>query len=191
MTDQELDQALSAALDVDHAPDFRARVRARVAAEPRSVGWHVRWPFAVAGVGLSAIALVVLIVSWPDGRHWLPGQTPIAVSQWKPPVPPAQSAIQTPTVIHTAANAVLTGRGPLEPGRSTEPRFPEVVISPEDARALRFLVTTIQKGVLPEEMPVGGVSRTDLPALPDIAIPPVAIEPLPQIERLEQGDRPR
>jgi hypothetical protein len=181
MNDQELARALRAAVNVNHSPEFLARVRGRVAVEqmPR---WPPRWPFVLAGATMSAVAIVAAIVAWPAGEHPAPVQPHVIVSDPAPP-PPAirdpRSAIRDP---RSGRNASVRRRPP-----AASP-FPEVLISPEDARAFDLLVTSARAHRIPE-LPTDSVSARHEVTLPRIEVPHVIIEPLPEIARLE-GDRP-
>lgn len=189
MNDQELARALRTAVNVNHSLEFLARVRGRVAVEqmPR---WPLRWPFVLAGATLSAVAIVAAIVAWPAAEQSGSVQAPLVVSEGKTdPAPP--SAIRDPrsgfrgprsAVAAVRRNANIRRRPPAAS------RFPEVLISPEDARAFELLVTSARAHRIPE-LPTDSVSSSREVALPRIEVPHVIIEPLPEIARLE-GDRP-
>lgn len=178
MNDTELDRALRAAINVDHSPEFLPRVRARVVVEPRQL-WP-RWTFALTGAGLAAVALVMAIVGWSGGQR-REAPPPVVISKdTAPGVPPAP-----PSTIHGPAQSrpIVRRRPPVAPD------FPAPVISPDDARAFALLVRSVRERRIPEELPMDSAANRAA-TLPSIEIPPVTIEPLPEIARLE-GDRPR
>jgi hypothetical protein len=189
MNDQELARALRTAVNVNHSPEFLARVRGRVAVEqmPR---WPVRWPFVLAGATLSALAIVAAIVAWPAGEQSVSVQAPVVVSEGKtdPAPPTSPPAIRDPrSAIRHPPSAVVRRNANISLPSAAAP-FPEVLISPEDARAFDLLVTSARARRIPE-LPTDSVSSTREVALPRIEVPQVIIEPLPEIARLE-GDRP-
>ena len=180
MNDQELARALRAAVNVNHSPEFLARVRGRVAVEqmPR---WPLRWPFVLAGATMSAVAIVAAIVAWPASEHSVSVQAPVAVSEGRTdPAPP-------PSAIPDSRPAVIRRTASVRRPPAASP-FPEVLISPEDARAFDLLVTSTRAHRIPE-LPTDSVSARHEVTLPRIEVPHVIIEPLPEIARLE-GDRP-
>ena len=183
MNDQELARALRAAVNVGHSPEFLARVRARVAVEqmPR---WSLRWPVVLAGATMSAVAIVAAIVAWPAGERSMSVQAPVAVSEGRnDPAPPA-----SPPAIRVPPSAVVRGNANIRRLPPAASPFPEVLISPEDARAFDLLVTSARAHRIPE-LPTDSVSARHEVTLPRIDVPHVIIEPLPEIARLE-GDRP-
>jgi len=60
-----LDRELAAALDVDPSPEFVARVRARIAAEPAPASWRLPRLMLAAGTCAVAIGLSALVVPRP------------------------------------------------------------------------------------------------------------------------------
>jgi len=64
MTDAALDRELAAALNVEPAPAFVARVRQRVARTPVRPAWSISWS---AGAAASlALAVVAAMIFWID-----------------------------------------------------------------------------------------------------------------------------
>lgn len=191
MNDQELARALRAAVNVSHSPEFLARVRARVDVEqmPR---WSLRWPMVLAGATMSAVAIAAAIVAWPAGERSVSVQAPVAVSEGRPdPAPPASPpAIRDPrSAIRHPRSAVVRGNANMRRQPLAASPFPEVLISPEDARAFDLLVASARARRIPE-LPADSVSARHEVTLPRIEVPHVIIEPLPEIARLE-GERPR
>ena len=187
LTDTELDRTLTAALAVDPSPEFLARVRTRLASEP---GPTTRWrlaSFAASAAAVTvAIAAVVLIVNMP------PVVTPAdpAVEGRQRPTPERMAA-PVSTVAPAARAAVGSGttRARVEPAVERR-RLPEVLVSPDEQRAFDLLVAVVQAGRMPEVPEQTDLLAGESVAIPDVAIAPLVIEPLPRMARLEQGARP-
>jgi hypothetical protein len=209
MTDHELDAALASALDVDHSPEFVARVRTRVAAEAASPSWYARRSVRMGlGASFSAAALVA-VLAWPgDGElrpvaDAVPGQS--VASAPAAPMSDLSSTLGTPQATATApgatgtmphvrsvASAVRQQRAQrLEsaPWRAAlapdEPRGPEVVVSADEARAFRLLVERASQGLVPARLPGEAVDPDAPIVVSRIEIDPVTIEPLPRIPLLQ------
>ena len=183
MTDQELDRVLAAAVNVDHSPEFFARVRSRVADE-QIARWPLRWPLALAGAALSAAALIAAIVAWPERERSVATQPPVIAVDHEPGPAPPVSPPSAP-----APRRASVQRNVIHPRPQPALRLPEILISPEDARAFDLLIASAQARRIPE-LPTDSVSARNEVTLPPIEVPPVMIEPLPEIARLE-GERPR
>jgi hypothetical protein len=192
MNDQDLARALRVAVNVDHSPEFLARVRARVSME-RAPIWSRRWVFGPVAAALAAIAVIGLIDGWRTGQRSVSTPTPVTISKGNTAAPvPVPSTMQAPSVIASASPPKVMR---MRPARNigTRPaaasRLPEALIARDDARAFEMLLTKARELRIPGELPTEGVSASREVALPRIEIPPVIIEPLPEIARLE-GDRP-
>lgn len=189
MTDQELDRALAEAVNVGHSADFLARVRSVVAAEPAPARWHLPWSFAAAGAAVVTAAGVVVIVGWLANEHDLPAQTPLVVSDSHTSLRAVEGTLVASS---TSPSNVVPTRQQVRPRgkpRATS-RFPEVVVSRDDARAFDLLIRSARLASIPDVLPMDDLSPSEALTLPRIEIPPVDIQPLPQVARLEQGDRP-
>jgi hypothetical protein len=74
------------------------------------------------------------------------------------------------------------------------PSLPEVLVSPDERRAMELVLTATREGVL--ELPPGDADAqadrrtpSDVEIAPIPAIAPLRIEPLPPIARLNIGER--
>jgi len=71
LSDSQLDRELESALGVEPSPEFLARVRTRVAAEPAPELWRLairRWSFEpLVGVALAGIVLAVIVPNLTRG----------------------------------------------------------------------------------------------------------------------------
>jgi hypothetical protein len=164
----EIDRELASALSIEASPEFRARVRERIAREPAPRSWHLPW--GTAGVGVAAVAVAIVLVVGridPTGSARKPGGPP-------PERPPLPSTTLTawPVSFPALRSAVAAIR---RPSRDPEP---EVLVAPSEVRGLHQLAALVREGraqfVFPDE--------DAHPVLPepvsDIVIAPIAITPL-------------
>jgi len=177
MNDQELARMLRAAVNVDHSPEFLARVRARVG-EKQTPKWSWRWLLGPVATAACAAAVIAAIAMWPV-RQELPA----------PPRPPT-IRVMADFAAEPPPNVVETRRTPNVKRRATEASgLPDALISPDDARAFQLLVRTVREGRLSAESLPPRRSAGQGVMVSTIEIPRVTIEPLPEIARLE-GVRP-
>jgi hypothetical protein len=178
-----LDREIEALLAVDPSPDFVARVRQRVTAEPAPATWWWSWRVASAGAALAAITLAATL--WPAD-----------IAPTSAPGGPSTSATDAATADETVATAIRdTASAPtterriaqtvdrtiapavkarIAPTTNTGIAPPELVLSAEEQRAFALLIMAIEDDELPEvpaqEAAIAG------PAW--IHIEPVAITPI-------------
>jgi hypothetical protein len=153
----DLDRELSRSIQVDPSPDLAARVRARIASEPRA--WHWSVPkLAIAAIGAIAVGIIASTV----------------VSLNHDASPPA-----TPIVLeHQDLILIAPLHAALWPTQryGTAARPPEVIISKSEMLALQQLFSgTI---VAPPATPVAGEL-----AIEDLVIESIAMPPIPEGER--------
>jgi hypothetical protein len=192
MTDHDLDQQLAAAFDVAPSSDFLARVRTAVAAESAPARWHFSWPLAVAGSAMVAAIGVTASIGWLSRDM---SSSPRAVLSVPPSAPPAPTVATAPAVTsNTPMPEVSRSRQrsrmavpAVAPTASST--FPTVIVSSDDARGLGVLIRAARAASIPAVLPMDNVSVKDALTVPRLEIAPVAIEPLADLTRLEQGDR--
>jgi hypothetical protein len=207
LSDAALDRELDAAVNVDPSPEFVARIRLRVAAEPRRTGWRWQWRLAGAGVAVAAVALLAAGL-WPatrsDERREAAARTPASratrseASEAAVPPPPrdtprARSA--PPREVprrQTQAVDERSVRAAAESGAAPDFRpLPDVQVSADEVRAYEMLFAGVPRRSAPAAPPDGSAAAGTEPAeLHDLAIMPLIIEPRPQMARLETGERP-
>jgi len=185
MNDQELDRALSEALDVDHSPEFVARLRTALSA---SATPHWRWLTVVAGtVTAGAVLVAALTMTRPRSEprelvSSVPGEGRSTVPAGELSAPPVGEGGPASRPA-SAASARTTSTMDDE---AVRPPFSEVVISPDDARGLATLAALGRAGALsgiwPASVPNGGD-----PTLSVIELSSITIEPMPDIEPLKWG----
>lgn len=178
LTDSALDRELTETLRIDPSPEFLARVRTRVAAEPARPAWRLvvepLAPFAIAGI---VLALVV-----PK----LMRDTPVPISH------PPRVATVTPDVPRAVAPVVKgseavrrTAFAPRVEAENTTPlRLSPVLVAEDERRAFELFVAAVGQGHVPEAAiePAVDVRREAA----DLSIAPLVIPPLPPIARAGQ-----
>lgn len=204
LSDEELDRELAAALNADPAPEFLARVRTRIGAEPTP---QRRWLLAPWPTWMAATTVVVLAAAvgiWrtvgPDDRAAAPviashtetaridGRAPAATTRDDQRAP--QSAPRS-DVAGDLGNSMQLSRSVRRPSArsappalaAAEPPFTDVLISEDEVRALNRMV---ELATASARTRAAGVALPQEDAeLTDLDIAPVTIEPLPQMARLE------
>ena len=178
LNDSALDRELRRALSVDPSPEFVARVRMRVANEPARMPWRASWMFAVIAVAAAIIAAIG--VQRGSGGSSLGEATPLLAARAVTPSVGALAAVGSHKALPYVVSAFRrTVAGPAEAGHYVR-RDPEILIDPRESAALRALISGVRKGLL-DLTPVLRASTPtamDLPAIQDIDIPVITIEPL-------------
>ena len=177
MSDEILAREIEAAFGVDPSPEFLPRVRARIANERTHDGWmrsaSSRWAGAVVVVTVAGIFAVWTLrdpVPAPRDAH-----TTIT-----PPVEPARRA---PDLVESSAETPKPMSAPvISAVRSTRPAAeaqPEVVVSPDEAVALRQLVVAIAaRQVEAADIPKLGEESAPLPPIEEIVLEPIKLSPI-------------
>jgi hypothetical protein len=187
MTEHELDRLLADSLAAEPSPGFVARVREQVAAEPVPA-WHRWWPAAAASVAVVALFVAGGWGTTSDG-HTAPSVAPGAAVQRaaadpggaQEPSPGGPAEAGSPGAQIAQIARVRVGAPPAPRGS-----FPEVLISPDDADAVRLLLTNAQEGV----SPLAAASSIDQPmTVSQIDVPLIEVAPLAELTQLEPGER--
>jgi hypothetical protein len=177
LSDEALEREIEAALGVDPSPEFLPRVRARIASERVRDGW-VWWRLAAAAASVAALTFVSFwIVRAPAPAS--PEATVATVTPGTPvaSAPHLSAPEQEPRVV-----AVRTSRN-VEPRQRTAVTAPEVVVSNDEAVALRRLVVAIaNRQVKAVDIPALGVESVPLPELEEIVLEPIKLSPLAGLE---------
>jgi len=178
-----LDREIAAALAVEPSPEFRARVRARVATDEI----HVAWWRSPTWAGFSIAMVMVGIIA-----GWIGWNRPAVVDA--PRVSTGTAVETTPTPIAGGSappvvrlerlDARQTARreSPVAPRRAQASRR-EVIVSPDDASALRHLVTAIATRQLDaSDIPPLGTESAPLPPIDEIVLEPIKLSPITGLE---------
>lgn len=187
LSDSQLDRELESVLGVEPSPEFLARVRTRVAAEPEAALWRLairRWTFEpLAGLAVVGILLAVVV--------------PRLMRNEQRSVQQAAARPAAALVMKRAEKIPLVNRDPVAvPVRQFVPtviatevplRLSQPLFSEDERRALAQLVAAVDEGRLP---PVVSETATAAAAQPDarmaLHIEPLVIDPLPLLARVQK-----
>ena len=188
LTDSQLDRELESALGVEPSPEFLARVRTRVAAEPRTELWRLairRWTFEpLAGVAVIGIVLAVVVprLMRNEERSIQPAAArpaDVTVAKRTEEIPRVNLDRNAVRVVRQSVPTVVANEVPL---RLSQPLF-----SADEGRALLQLVAAVEEGRLP---PVVAETASAATAQPDartaLNIEPLVIDPLPLLARVQK-----
>jgi len=186
-----LDRELASLLSVEPSPEFRARVRVRIAGEPAPRAWLARWRTVAAGVAvLSVVAALVLSRSQLTGGTRRDLARPVSSSVASGSVASGFSrTFDSPfsRTIDSAPRAVVAA--PMTSGQETNrprrQRTPaEVLVAASEVRGLRQLNALVREGrtrfVFDEET----VPQEPVTA---IVVTPIVIEPIAVASVSEQA----
>lgn len=219
MNDPTLDREIAGALNVEPSPEFVARVRLRVASEPAAPAWRGwRLVLAGATAAVVAVMVVSGARDEVDPpRTAIQQAAPPAAADMSPtlaagpreqgvraPSASAEAAVSRRAALAAGAGAVSRSRGddrssrpelpPPRPlviaaDRAEPPPFPEVIVSPDEVRAFEMLLGIAREQGLPPLPQDAAARSSETVDVPDLQFVPLVIEPLPQIARLEEGER--
>lgn len=130
----EIDRELASLLAVEPSPDFRAKVRARIASEPAPKRWYLQWRLVGAGVA----AVSVLIATAVGGVNRRQHDSPARIAMVTP-------APEVPAIVHasTPAPRIAAPRVQRRTRRRTQL---EVLVAPSEARGWRQLAAIVDDG---------------------------------------------
>ena len=171
-----LDREIEDLLAVDPSPEFVAKVRQRVAAEPAPSSWRLSWRLVAAGVGLAAVVAAGLL--WPSVTSVAPrdgGANARPMHQASAPTRDAGTApIASPFAPGTpSVDTPSPHRAPARPNRQAAS---PVLIRRDEATAMNLLITRVREGTLPDM--TEALAAVDAAGPQWIAIPPVVIAPI-------------
>jgi hypothetical protein len=161
-----LDREIEDLLAVDPSPEFVAKVRQRIAAEPPPVSWWLSWRPATAGVGLAAVVAAALL--WPSSAPVAPPDGKASAPAIARTIAPAREASVAPL-----GSAPSGRRAAAAPNREASS---PVLIQRDEVEAMNLLLTRVREGTLPDM--AEALAAVDATGPEWIAIPPVAIEPI-------------
>ena len=167
-----LDREIAQALAVDPSPEFVARVRQRVAAEPAPPTWRWTWVVMTSGALAAAAAVMLLIVQGDQPR------------QTRAPLLGARQTASAAALPDVAPGFIRTASrlAPQHVQRERRHEAPEILVDAREARALQSLIAGAQAGTIDLE-PVLRASKPavmELGPLTAIDIPLITFEPIAQ-----------
>jgi hypothetical protein len=161
----DLDRQIQEALAVDPSPDFQARVRIRLAEEPRRYRVGTGW--LLCGVtGLTVVAALAVFVSSRNEGRPRPADVvaPAAASSAA-----AVEPVSPPAILEPTAERVRR----VTRGTATQ----TVLVPPSEREAFRRLLQAVTEN--PLTYSIHSDAREDAPlSVPDITIGPLLIEPI-------------
>jgi len=171
-----LDREIEELLAVDPPPEFVAKVRQRIAAEPAPPSWWLSWRPATAGVGLAAVVAAALL--WPSSAPVGPRDGQVIAptnDQTSAPTSEASIAPDAPTLAARAASVDTPSRRRTSAAPNRFVSSP-VLIQRDEAKAMNLLLARVREGALPDM--TEALAAVDATGPEWIAIVPVVIEPI-------------
>jgi len=181
-----IDSSLAAELAAEPAPDFAARVRQQIAADPATQSWLAGW-IPVAAGALAALALLAV---------WLSQREPADLSVAEAPPARIESAQETPGLFPAKAPhaekplAVARASASPPPGGFREPA---VLISQNEQVATQMFLTGLRGRHAESWMLAGQAAarpQRELAAPEELKIAPLEVRPLgglPEIFEMQQN----
>jgi len=154
-----LDRELASLLSVDPSPEFRARVRARIAGEPLPRPWYLQWR-AAAGAAAAAFVAGVAIVGVAPIRT-PPPAVPFVANVRAPSVPAVDAPSQPSRVAALVANR-----------RPRRANGPEALMDVSANRGIRQLDALVREGRT--QLVFDDEPEPDR----DIVVAPIVVEPI-------------
>lgn len=180
-SDSQLDREIESAVGIEPSPEFLARVRTRIAAEPDPAGWGVSfeplWGVAIAGIVLAIVA-----------PQFMRGEAARPQVRYSPVAEVPSRIIEARTAPQAARTASVPRAPRLAVERAESPRTLPLQLSPvlfaeEDRLAFAWFAAAVADGIVPEEKVVQALGEEDMAPL---AITSLAIDPLPPLARVER-----
>jgi hypothetical protein len=200
LTDSQLDRELDAALGIEPSPEFLARVRTRVGAEPGPSTWRPArvvsafrrmsceplWGLAIVGIAMAIIAPQLMrendVVPQPETASRIARVDPPSSS---PVVEPAGPATRQATTVRLLQQRVAVA--PAVASMRTLPlQLGPVLVSEDERRAFEFFVAAVNQGHVPEK----AIERVPSEAveMPALAIEPLVVSPMALARGAQQGE---
>jgi len=161
LNDGELEREIERSLAVDPSPEFLARVRTRLAEEPRPAAGRFGWMFV--GIATTAVAAAVVLAVFVVSPARRPASAPLLISR----------SLASPLVVPTIAPAGLD----RSLDTHDEPRTVLVLFDTHETLALQRLIANVRDARV-DLTPLLKEGPMSLPANDDLMIPPIVIEPL-------------
>lgn len=189
MDGKDLDREIESLLSVEPSPEFLARVRARVAAEPKPGRWRAPWMLAFSA---ATAAVVVGVIVGPSPAVNPSGTAPNErpqISEVIETITPAGLSVASPT--RTKPARALTVAAAAAPERAIEIDLPAVMVAENEMKTFATLVASIRQSRFDVAVPVA--PDPDVPLEVKILPPvePLEIEPIVKLATLQtEGERP-
>lgn len=205
---REVEQALK----VDPSPEFLARIRTRVAEEPSAAvsTWRLRWGLMTAGLGMAAGIVAMLYVGISSARvvprnsssapQAATGAEDLELSPLTQPPVALQREVPVledgPVVGKLGGVVARSVSGTPTVARRDAWSFPDVLVSPAEAEALRALVADAHAGrfvIVPAtdgpQVDIPADAEEDVSPEPEeLVITPLEIQPLVKVMTREERE---
>jgi hypothetical protein len=187
LSDEVLEREIDAALGVDPSPEFLPRIRARIARERVNEGWEwsVAWRWASAALAVAAVAIIGLWVSSnsvPAPREVQTVNAPQDTGSGTEDSGLGLRAANTESSATPAPVRVPVARN-TRISRAAREAPPEVVISQDEAAALRELFAAIKtRRFETSALPDLAAALKPPDPIEDIVVEPIIISPLAPLE---------
>jgi hypothetical protein len=180
--DAELDGEIRALLTVDPSPQFHASVRIRIANEPAAINRRrLRWLGAAAMAAAAAVTAFMVVA---------PSRSAPAISTLT-----ARSSVhlalpESPRARRLASDVVSSDivsparRTSVRRPRDAPPSEPEILLAPDETRALRALIAGVREGRI-DLTPVSQATTPDvmeLEPIRNLVIPLIVIAPVEGVQ---------
>jgi len=176
VTEAEAD--LDRLLSIDPSPEFAAKVRARIAAEPPVRGWN--WGRLL--VPLAAAAGLVLVVTLVTNRTGRDAEPPFATARHDDIVLPAAKVNDAPAVV--PVTTVARNRPAVHRAIVASQAESEIIIDPAITDAIRRLTlaarTTTLDGSKGESIAAPDSASETLPIAGELNVPELVLKPADQ-----------
>jgi hypothetical protein len=192
LTDSVLDRELESALDIEPSPEFLARVRTRVAAEPeasywRLASWGTGWGRGMqpmVAMAVVAVTLAVIVPRWMRDDE-IPSKRLVAAMTETAPIAPASPGVQSAQPVERPATRLpVRAARPTAASNEVPLRLSQPLFSDGERRAFFNIAIAVEEGRVPP-----------VPALPEavdqsltvreLSIEPLVIDPLPLLARVQ------
>jgi len=168
-----LDRELASLLSIEPSPEFRARIRARIASEPLPRSWYLQWRVAAAGVAAIAVAGAVVLSRVDMTERARKSMAPSPLPSTAPAALPV--AVRSPRSAAAVIHHLSSG-GELE-----------VLVAPREARGLRQLEALVRDGRTRFVFSDEDVPTASPEPVTSIVIAPIAVAPLDAAVVLESN----
>jgi hypothetical protein len=181
MSDETLEREIEAALGVDPSPEFLPRIRARIASERVTEGWL--WPGRWQWAGAAIVVIAVAVIAVWTLREPAPAPRGAQIAN----APTVEAGRRGPELLESSSETPKpVSASVIRVARSTRRAIevqPDVVVSPDEAVALRQLVAAIAaRQVEAADIPDLGAESVPLPPLDEIVLEPIKLSPIVGLE---------
>jgi hypothetical protein len=173
----EAEADLDRLLSIEPSPEFAAKVRARIAAEPPAPSWS--WVRLLVPVVAAAAVFIVLTLSNWSARG---PEQPVATSRQDDIVLIAAKPNEVPAGVPVTSRAV--NRPTIRRATAAPPREPEIIIDPAITDAIRRIAvaarSTTLDGSKGESIAAPNGETDTLPVAQPLDVPELVLKPADQ-----------